>query len=131
MGHYNTDKTLESEGVWLPMMGGGEMKLARIGNPAYKALQKELSRPYQKIIRAGGEIPEKKQEEIMIELFAKTIIKDWKEYPDQVTGEILPFSVERAKEELEKYEDLRNEVATYATDIYNYHAKANKEAAKN
>lgn len=128
---YATDKTLENEGTWCDLVrGGGKVKVARLNNPEYKKLNKKLIKPYIKIIRAGGEIPEEKNEEILIELFAHTIIRDW-QITDPATGEALPYSYENVKALLQDSADFRDEVASHADNFDNFHKEALKEAAKN
>lgn len=130
LGYFKTDKALETDGVWMPLPEGGEVKLARIGNPEFKKLYAELERPYKKLKEVGGKVPEAKQTEILIESFAKTIIKDWREVKDENDKE-LPYSYEAAKKALEDYEDFRDVVAAMASNMENYRAKRIEADAKN
>ena len=137
LSFFKTDKSLESEGVWIPLpTGDGEIKIARIGNPEYKKLRSELERPYKKQIAVGGSIPEKKQTEILIDCFSKTILKDWRNIPDwrlenEDETKFVPFSVDVAAEALTDLEDFRNFVAEQALNLENYRAVKAEQAAKN
>lgn len=131
LAFFKTDKEAESEGVWLPLPSGeGEIKIARIGNPDYKKLRGELERPYEKIIKMGGKIPESRSEEILIESFAKTIVKGWRGVTDE-NGEDLAFTYENVKTALTDLEDFRNFVAEQALNMENYRVKKAESDAKN
>lgn len=70
-----TDRDLEENGVWAayPLIEGASVKIARLSS---KPIQKEfllLSKTYR-----GAEFDDDIMNDVMMELFAKHVIKDWK-----------------------------------------------------
>lgn len=112
MGIFNTfktDKAAEESGVWVMVDDGEEICIARHGNAKHKAIVEELTKPYRAILRAGGEIPDAKTDEIALEATARALLIDWRGIKDEA-GEPLPYSVEAAKKVLTELPEFRNRV---------------------
>ena len=133
LAYYKTDKEAEIEGKWFDLVGGGQVKLARIGNKNYAKLREKLEKPYAKLMRAGKKPPEDKQDEILIETFSRTIVLDWKGIIDpRVSTEAeLPFNYENVKSVLTEYRDFLDEIAQYAADMENYRSESQEQDLKN
>lgn len=133
LADYKTDKDLEQNGKWFTCRFGEEVKIARINNKEFQKLQKELTKPYKRILAVGGEIPDKRQDEIAIELYARTIVKGWKPetMPHPETGVPMEFTYENVKFALEYSEDFLNDIASFAKEMESFRTESNKDVAKN
>ena len=95
---FATDLNLEESGVWVDLGDGARLKLARIGNPAYKKLMREKLKPYRtQAARAG--ISEDKFTEMTCDVLSKTVLIDWKGWEDD-KGKEIPYSHKNAYDRL-------------------------------
>jgi len=117
---FSTIKENEVEGTMtqLPDCGDTLFKVARSGNKNYNRLLSQLYKRNRAVLDSKGDEAEKKSDEILTEVFAKTILLGW-------DGEILykgkkyPYSYEQAKVLL-SHKDFRTKVAAIAEDFSNY-----------
>lgn len=122
---YGTNKTKETEGVWVPVAGGNvEVKIKRAGasNKPYIFEQGKMMRPYNKQIMAGTIDPEILRD-INITLFAKHIVTDWK-------GEETKFSPKAFIELSKECPDFFNEVFTLANEMTTFQDVEDEELVK-
>jgi len=135
---YGVDLNKESEGVWedLAFLSGARVKIARFGNPESTKMMRRLRKPYEKALRAGRDLPDDKQEQILNQVIAKTIWLDWEGINvSNEKGEIvhLPFSIENALKLLEddRLKDLRDEIGTMSRAADLFKAQSDDEAIEN
>ncbi|MGB0749054.1 MAG: hypothetical protein ACPGO3_09935 [Magnetospiraceae bacterium] len=127
---FETAPEAETEGVWVDIGGGAEIRVARAGNPAHRAAADRLTKPYRAVLRAGGNLPDKTQREIAIESMVEAILLDWRGVtgPD---GGPLPYSKENARRALSDLKDFRDLVTQIATAAETFRKSALEQAAKN
>lgn len=82
---YKTEDKLEIEGAWKEL-GTTRVKIARTGskNTLYAKVFKRVTKKYEKV--NFEDLPENELNEVLMEIFAKAIIKAW-EIKDEKTGE--------------------------------------------
>ena len=125
---FGTDKKAESEGRWVSIGENGRLLLARIGNPKFDQLQRELLEPYKTEIRAGTFSVEKRNE-LFRQAVSRTILLGWEGI--KYNGEELPYSPEKAFEILMALPDFAELVVRLANDLETFRAGAVEESKKN
>lgn len=128
---FGTDKTAEIEGIWVDYPNGVSMKIARMGgaNTEYSRYLTNQLKPYKFQIDRGT-LSEDKSREILLEVFARYVLKDWKGVTDE-KGQPIEYSVEAAKKVLAEYPELLNELQTLASDYRRFAREVLEETAKN
>ena len=136
---FKADPVKGSEGVWQPIGEGTEFLIARMNNPACKALFRRLAGRYKGA--ALDMLPDKKQEEIYARVVAETVLLDWRETVDgklrehtvTLDGKQVKHTTEVAFEILSDpdYEDLLQIVRIYAEDSEAYREQAIEDAEGN
>lgn len=114
---FSTDQQTEEEGklTQLPDCGDTLWLVARSGNKSYNKLLSTLYKRNRAVLDSKGDEAQKKSDEILAEVFAKTILLGWQ-------GEIMykkkltPYSYEAAKLLL-SHKDFRAKVAAVAEDF--------------
>lgn len=114
---FSTDQKTEEEGklTQLPDCGDTMFLVARSGNKSYNKLLSTLYKRNRAVLDSKGDEAQKKSDEILAEVFAKTILLGWQ-------GEILykgkktPYTYEAAKLLL-GHKDFRTKVAAVAEDF--------------
>ena len=129
-----SDENKEEEGVWITLsesvdeetgeVSTTEVKVARLNNPKYTANMEMLRKPHRNLLIAGQQIPAAKQMEITCQLFARTIVKDWKGFTDN--GEPFPYSMPNCLRLLRESRDFRDLCAALAqeADLFRKEAEA-------
>jgi len=125
---YGTDASLETEGTWEDFGEGCEIKIARIGNKAYRKYFQKASKPYQKQIRRGT-LSDDKAEELLIDAMAHCIVMDWKGM--QEDGADIEFSIANCKRVLTEYKDLRDAISDIANSAESFKLAEDEAAEKN
>lgn len=125
---FVTNKQLEEEGVWVDIGDGGELKIARDGNPKAMSVMRDLSKPFVSQIRLG-KLPQAKADEITIKTMAQTILLDWKGI--SYGGKPLQYSVENAIKLLTESEDFRTLVSTLSNDRKTFQQEIEEIITKN
>jgi hypothetical protein len=128
-----TDKALETEGVWVDIGNGVEVRVARIGNPAYRARMKKLGKPYRHLLRDDeSELPDGLLEKLTVDAIAHTVLLDWRG-PAMVDGEgqPIPFSPEKAVELLTGIDWFRERVEEAARMRETFRRREVEAAEKN
>lgn len=97
LSKVRTDKALESDGVWVPIRYGAEVKVARLGNPRGEAWRARLSAEDRRLLdnRTTLRGMEQRIADLTRDMLAETVLLDWRNIYDG--GEPIPFSVETAK----------------------------------
>lgn len=93
---FKTDRTRETQGVWVPIGDGARLLIARLNNEHYKQVFLNVSRPFKTQVRTGT-INEEQAEEILRECYSKAILLGWDGLQDD-EGNDIPYSQEKAYE---------------------------------
>ena len=126
---FGTDESLENEGKWFDIGDGARILVARFGNKAHKTSLNKLRAPYKPLLLRGGSIPDDKNEEIINESMAQTILLGWEGFMDQDMKE-LPFSIEAAREAFKLYPDFLDMVSQFSLDVSNYRSDIQEQVVK-
>lgn len=128
---FGTNKKAETEGIWIDYAEGISMKIARMGgsNTEYGNYLAAQLKPY-KFQMEKGTLPDSKAREILIDVVARYVLKDWKGVTDS-KGKEIEFSAEKAKEVLAEYPELLNDLRIVAEDHRQFAAETLEETAKN
>lgn len=111
---FATDLDLEENGVWVDIGDGGQLKVARMGNPRYQEAVRRISKPHKTQIR-NKTITEDLSDELLLKSMAETILLDWKGIEDD-KGKAIKYSVETAFKLMRDLRDFRNLVVELATE---------------
>ena len=127
---YGTDPALETNGVWVDV-GPMSFLLARAGgeNQDFKTMVAKKFAPFQVAI-ANDMLPETAAKSMLVEVFAETIIKDWKNVGAR-DGSELPFTKDNAKTLLNDLPELLMTLQAEANKLGNYKKRQLEAAAKN
>jgi len=111
---YGTDKIKEEKGVWEDLGDGARVLVARIGNPNYRKVFEQLTKPYQKSIRRGT-LSEEKATDLIIKSLAKSVLLSWEGLKED--GKALKYSEAEAVRLMTDYPDFRDQVQEIANDL--------------
>jgi len=126
---FKTDEKLEAEGNWLDVGEGGFLKIARLGNKAYKTKLKQLREPFKAYTVRGQDIPDAEADDIVRRAMAETILVGWKGMEDE-EGKPLNYSPEAAYKALSGQKDLVELIMVFAADKDNFIHEMNSEVEK-
>lgn len=124
---FATNEKLELDGAWVGLGGGAKILVARSGNKKYGRMLSSLVEKNQAVLDAKTDESDTVSDEIMIDVFANTILLGWEGFTDK--GEPLDYTLDNAKKALE-LKDFRNLVATHARNIENYRNAAEAATTK-
>jgi len=124
---YATDENAENEGVWRDLPKGAKVKIARGGNRAYTRELNRLIDLRRADMDAAGDDADKISDEIMAEVLAKTILKDWSGIG--ANGVETPYSIAEAKAKL-AIKDFRRVIGSFADEMEAYRIKKEAEQGK-
>ena len=125
---FATDLDLEEKGTWVDIGEGGQILVARIGNPAYREKMRHLSKPYQSQIRQGT-LPEDLNDEIFLKAIVETILLDWKGIEDD-NGKEIKYSKDAAMKLLLGLRDFRDLVIEIARSQATFRREEIEETGK-
>lgn len=121
---YKTDKSAETEGVWVVLDDEVEIKVARLNNKEASDLRAKLQKPYKNF----STIPDKVNEDILIKVIAQAVLKGWKGVEDEKGS--IEFSPASAEKVLKDFPDFLNDVITAAAARETFQTES-LEASKN
>lgn len=126
---FGSNKTKESEGAWVPIGGGIEVKVKRAGqaNKEFAAEQMKMLKPFSKQI-AMNTMDMDVLRQINAKLFAKHVIVDWRGISEN--GEKVPFSKEKFIEYATEMPDFFSDIFTAATELQNFQDAEDAELEK-
>lgn len=124
---FETDERASNEGVWVPIGGGAELKVARSNNDAAVEYRDARMKPYRRQQQAGI-MDDAVEEEIIRDTIARHVLLDWRGMTDD--GEEVPYSREEAEERL-KNDDFLVFVAGIAADRENFREQNLSDAEGN
>lgn len=128
---YATDTTREAEGFWHPITDKIKFLMARAGgqNSTFAKTLERRIRPHRRKID-NEDMDVSLANEIMIEVFAETVVKDWKGVMDD-DGKALPCTKENIVNILTELPDLFNELRDVASKHANFRATTVEEDVGN
>ena len=128
---FSTDKKAEQEGkeTTLPGCGDTLFRVARAGNPTYKRLLNSLYKRNKAVLDSKGATAEAKSDEILAEVFAKSILLGWTG-TISIKGKPTPYSYEAALGLL-SLNDFRAVVEQVANDFNTFRTEEDAEDLKN
>jgi len=113
---------IESEtlGIWFQYNDKISFKVARYGNVEYIKQMLKFREEYQPMLD-DKKIEEEEAKRILAEIYASTILKDWRGIED--SGKELEYTVENGKEMLsdERYRDISEFITHRAQESSNYY----------
>ena len=126
---YITDPTLESDkGVWLDFPGDRGFLVYRAGgsNEAYARKFQHLIKPYRRQLDKGT-ISKEVSDHILRQVYAETIIKDWRGIKDE-QGQLVPFTTENCVEFLKAFPELFADIQSLAGELATFNRDNVEEA---
>lgn len=117
---FATDESLETNGTWRDLGGGTRVLVARSGNRAYARMLAKLYEQHRAVLDAADDVADRKSDQIMAEVVAKTILLGWESV--LYKGKHLEYSVENATMLL-AHKDFRRTIMNLAEDQEAYLAK--------
>lgn len=127
ISRFATDPNKELTGVWLPMGGGIEVLVARLGNPEFNAFVTRTGKALGPGVRSGNVDP-KDAEDLTKRAVAKHVLLGWKNLEDD-DDQPIPFSSEKALEIFNEFPEFFRSVMNLASDVDNFRRDV-VEAAK-
>lgn len=147
LGKRRADDNRETEGAWVnvadtptgllwwldgevtPVPEGqaiARLRIARQGNPKARAFYQKALKPYRRLMRQAGELPEKVSEKLLLQQTAHGILLDWENI--EIGGEPVEYSVEAAENLLQDNEELHDLVLDVARTAQVFRADEIAEA---
>ncbi len=126
---FQTDRTLEEQGVEVEIGKGATITVARIGNSKYETLLRAMTKPFRRQIQQGL-FPIERQDELLLEVVSKTVLLGWKGFTDDDEKEI-PFSPAKALELMTETKDFRDLVFEIANEMETFRRVEQEEDSKN
>jgi hypothetical protein len=126
---FETDERKEVEGAWVALSATARIKVARMGNPRYRAAVKRLSAPYRTPGLLDDDIPDEVWQQITKEAVAEAILVDWEGVTKE--GAALPYSKHEALALLTARKDFYGLVMTTAQTLDHYRVRAQATIEKN
>lgn len=128
MSDLKTDLVLEENGSWVDYDETTSFKIARLGNPAFRARYDHAIKPHRRQIQQKT-FSDAKLESILLDVMAETVLLDWKGLVDDAGNEVL-FTKAKAREYLE-IRDFREWITGNAGEMENFKAEADAADTKN
>lgn len=129
---FATDTSAEQVGTLttLPDCGDTKWRIARSGNKAYNRLLSSLYKRNRATLDSKGDEAEAKSEEILVEVFAKTILLGFEGEIPGPDGKMQAYSYELAKQLL-AMKDFRAKVAAVSEDFNTFKVEKDNDDLKN
>lgn len=129
LSHTEPDDDRAQAGVRVHYRDGIWLRIAHIGNAAYRRAQFDAFRPHRRRMRAG-EMPLEEIAKIETRLIAEHVLVGWENVDDEA-GKPQPYTVDAGVEALTKFPRLRDFVLDEARDFDNYRAEEEEDALGN
>jgi len=128
---FSTDKAKEEEGIWLDYGEDGSIHVSRAGgsNKKFAKMLELRARPYKRRIDKGT-FEEDVANQLMIEVFADTIILGWKDIKDK-DGNEMEYTRDNVIKLFLDLPELFADVSEQATAMGNFRFDEVEEASKN
>lgn len=128
---FKTDEKVETAGVWLDYGEGTEILVRRAGgsNKAYLQASERFRRKHRRQVELDI-LSVDAMRKHAIEIYASTIIADWKGVTDE-DGNELPFTEENVRKVLTDLPDLLEDIIQSASNSALFRAEIDEADAKN
>jgi hypothetical protein len=113
---YEVDEKAAHDGKWLMTKQGLDVKVAKLGNPAFKAEVNRLQKPHLVRLRSNMDNTDL-IDKITVEAMSKTILLDWKA---ESSGEPVPYTPELGLQYMLKFPDFREDVSELSVTRDNF-----------
>lgn len=120
-----TNKVAEKDGIWVDYHDGSRLKIARFGNPAYKAFLSMKYKQNRLAIDRGDKRADALAEKIQLEAVATHILVGWEGI--ESGGKNQAYNAEFSIKALGEFGDFRADVESYANDTALYRDAAVEE----
>lgn len=123
---FAVDKEAAEKGKWFPLADEGQVRVARLGNAAFKAEVLRLKKPHTHALRhGGGQAIVDLLNDITCKAMARTILVDWANI--KMDGVDIPYSQEKAYELLRDYPDFQETISVLAVERDNFSPEDKEE----
>jgi hypothetical protein len=131
LDRYNTDRSLEEDGVWVDFGDGLKVQVRRLTSKKSREFRRKLEKPYTAQFR-NREMPDSLQEELLNKQVSGVVIVNWEGVanPDK-PSEQLEFSPDNALTMCQKFPDFRDDVLTAAMERTTFEKEQRENARKN
>jgi len=128
---FGTDKDAESRGIWVHFGGGVSVHMKRSGgsNAAFKARVERLHRENRRSIELGVMTDDELRPQ-MIELYATTVLLDWKGVTDR-SGKEMAFNKKNVVQVLTDLPEFFDEIRAESAKLENFRVITAEETGKN
>jgi hypothetical protein len=124
---FRTDEESETDGVWVTLDSSSRIKVARQGNPNYRALFQKRLAPYRSAVRQGT-LDEETAETLLCEVMAETILLDWEGIEEG--GTVVAYSKKEAVRWLSSYKDFKELVTSISEEMEVFRLQEDDDAGK-
>lgn len=129
ISRFRTDRSAETNGVWVDAGEGLHLLIARAGNPRFQDAMRRLGHPLLPQIKTGT-ISEETSEGVLCRALAETILLNWKNLQDD-DGKDIPYSVEKATQLLLEVRDFRSIVIELSQNVNLFRNEQTREILGN
>jgi hypothetical protein len=131
LDRYNTDRSLEEDGVWVDFGDGLKVQVRRLTSKKSREFRRKLEKPYTAQFR-NREMPDSLQEDLLNKQVAGVVIVNWEGVvnPDK-PSEQLEFSADNALMMCQKFPDFRDDILTAAMERTTFEKEQRENARKN
>ena len=128
---FETDETMEQQGIVVDFGPYGEFKVARASgsNIKYSETVKRYNKPYQKMLKRGT-MPEKLARQVLAKVYAESIVLNWKRVIGR-DGKEIPYTTQNVVKVLLDLPDLFSQIVIESLNAELYRKDYVEEAAKN
>lgn len=131
LDRYNTDRSLEEEGVPVDFGDGVIVTIRRLSSKKSREYRRKLEKPYTAQFR-NREMPDSVQEDLLNKQVSGVIIVGWEGVPDpEKPKEMLPFSQDNALRMCKDFPDFRDDILTAAMERTTFEKEQRESARKN
>ncbi len=123
------DPKKEVEGVWVDVVEGCRLKIARLGNPEYDKVMQRLTKPHRRLMRRG-DLAGDLMQDIVRRTMAKTILLDWEGIEDD-DNKPIEFSPGEALKLLKKSDEFTEIVLDFARSLELFQEEEKEETEGN
>jgi len=140
---FLTDEVAEIEGVWKPIGGGAEVRIARLNNPNFRKAFQAKSKANRALLDQDDEAANELLENIMLELMARHVLKDVKgitvpdleQFSPEIRGKTIgvdvPYSSKIGHELLCASRDFAQKIRQLSEAMENFQIEQEEKAVKN
>lgn len=136
---YNTDTSLEEEGVWVDFGDGLKVRVRRLSSKHSRDTRRKLEKPYSTQFR-GREMPDSLQEQLLNKQLAESIVVDWEGVDDPYAKNAegkeapsLPCTPDNVLKIMSdpEFKDFREDILTAAMERTTFEKEQREVAEKN